>query len=244
MTTGLDYAGFKKQIATMAVVAEDDPAFLTILPQAITYAENRIYRDLDFLFTSISNTGFRLREGERTLTIPADTFVVPEQMNLIVPMDVLRQDAGARIPLLEVTREFLDGFCSNPNVSNVPQYFAVIGNPRGDITYMVGPFPDANYQVELVGTIRPESLSEDNDTTYISLYLPDLMVMASMVYVAGYQRNYGATQANDPQQPVSYESQYMTLLRGAMSEEFRKKAEAAAWSTKTNAMIATPSRGQ
>lgn len=244
MTTGLDYSGFKKQIATMAVVDETDPAFLTVLPQAITYAENRICRDLDFLFTSVSNTQYRLTEGVRTLTIPADTFVVPEQMNIIVPMDILRDDTGSRIPLLEVTREFLDGFCSNPNVPDCPKYFAIFGNATGNITYGVGPYPDASYQVELVGTMRPNSLSAENSTTYISLYLPDLMVMASMIYVSGYQRNFGATQANDPQQPISYETQYMTLLRGAMGEEFRKKAEAAAWSTKTPAIAATPSRGQ
>ena len=47
MPTGLTYATYKTQIATMAVVAEDDTAFLEILPLAIDYAELRIQRDLD-----------------------------------------------------------------------------------------------------------------------------------------------------------------------------------------------------
>ena len=52
MTTGLSYDGsvsgttsYVDQIATMAVVDAANTEFLTILPQAITYAENRIYRD-------------------------------------------------------------------------------------------------------------------------------------------------------------------------------------------------------
>ena len=59
MTTGLSYDGstsgttsYITQIATMAVVEPTNSDFLNILPQMITYAENRIYRDLDFVFTS------------------------------------------------------------------------------------------------------------------------------------------------------------------------------------------------
>ena len=56
MTTGLTYTTYKTQIATLAVVAENDPNFVAILPQMITYAENRMYRDLDFLSTVTSST--------------------------------------------------------------------------------------------------------------------------------------------------------------------------------------------
>ena len=63
MTTGLTYTTYVSQIATMAVVNSADPAFVTILPQMITYSENRLCRDLDFLFTSTSITGYALTEG-------------------------------------------------------------------------------------------------------------------------------------------------------------------------------------
>ena len=74
MTTGLSYDGsvsgttsYVDQIATMAVVDPTDPAFLTILPEAITYAENRIYREVDFLFTSTANTSYSISAGSRTI---------------------------------------------------------------------------------------------------------------------------------------------------------------------------------
>jgi hypothetical protein len=243
MTTGLDYTGFVKQIATLAVVAQDDPNFLTVLPQAITYAENRICRELDFLFTSVSNNSFSLTAKSRTLTIPAGTFVVTEQINVIAPVTAASPDTGIRVPLLAVTREFIDATCGDSNNIGVPKYFAPVGEAKGNVSYIVGPYPDSPYKLELIGTIRPDSLSATNTTTFISKYLPELMVMASMIYVSGYQRNFGATQANDPQMPISYETQYKELLAGAAGEEFRKKFEAAAWSSKVPSPLASPTRG-
>jgi hypothetical protein len=243
MTAGLDYPGYVKQIATMAVVDETDPNFLTIIPQAITYAENRICRDLDFLFTSVPNSTYSLTPSSRTLTLPAELFVVPEQINVITPFNAASADAGVRVPLLPVTREFLDATCSDPSQLTVPKYFAPIGDRAGNMVFIVGPYPDAAYRVEIVGTFRPDSLSATNTKTFISIYLPELMVMAYMIYISGYQRNFGATTANDPQQPVSYESQYTALLMGAMTEESRKKFQAAAWSSKSSSPVTKPTRG-
>jgi hypothetical protein len=120
----------------------------------------------------------------------------------------------------------------------LPQYWV----PFDDYTFLVGPYPNANYTVEIVGTYRPASLSASNLTTFISLNLPDLMIMASMVYISAYQRNFGRAN-DDPQMAITYESQYQTLLKGAMGEENRKKFEAAAWSSQSVSASATPTRG-
>ena len=66
--------------------------------------------------------------------------------------------------------------------------------------------------------------------------------MASMIYISAYQRNFGR-QSDDPQMAQSYEAQYNALLKGAAVEEARKKFEAAAWSSQSPAVVATPSRG-
>lgn len=246
MTTGLSYAGtvagtnsYIDQIATMAVVAVNDPAYVTILPQMITYAENRMYRDLDFLFTSVSNTSYSCTIGTRTIVVPAGTFVVPEQINVITPAGTTNPDSGTRVPLLPTTKEFLDAVYGSGLSANrgLPKYFA----PFDDYTFLLGPYPDAAYRVEIVGTIRPDSLSATNTTTFISLYLPDLFIMASMIYISAYQRNFGRAN-DDPQMAVTYESQYQTLLKSAMMEENRKKFEAAAWSSQSPSVVATPSR--
>lgn len=250
MSTGLSYDGsvagtnsYKTQIATMAVVAETDPAYLTILPQMITYAENRMYRDLDFLFTSIATTSYGLTAGSRQIVVPTSTFVVPEQINVITPAGVATPDSGTRNPLLATTREYLDAVYGIASNTGLPQYFAPFGgNANSNWTFLVGPYPDANYTVEIVGTFRPDSMSATNQTTFISLYLPDLFIMASMIYISAYQRNFGRAN-DDPQMAVTYESQYQALLKGAMTEEYRKKMESAAWSSKSMSPVATPTRG-
>ena len=247
MTTGLSYNGavagtnsYVQQIATMAVVEANNADYLIILPQMITYAENRIYRDLDFLFTSISTTAYGLTAGNRQITVPAGTFVVPEQINLITPSGTSDPNAGTRVPLLPTTKEFLDQVYGSGISANrgEPKYFA----PFGDFTFLVGPYPALNYTCEIVATYRPDSLSATNTTTFISLYLPDLFIMASMIYISAYQRNFGRAN-DDPQMAVTYEGQYQTLLKSAMMEENRKKFEAAAWSSQSPSPVATPSRG-
>jgi hypothetical protein len=80
-----------------------------------------------------------------------------------------------------------------------------------------------------------------NLTTFISLYLPDLFIMASMIYISAYQRNFGRAN-DDPQMAVTYESQYQALLKTADLEENRKKFEAAAWSSQEPSISATPTR--
>lgn len=244
MTTGLSYDGtiagtnsYIEQIATMAVVEQTDPAFLVILPQMITYAENRMYRDIDFLFTSVSNTSYALTVGSRIIAVPAGTFVVPEQINVITPYGTTDPDLGTRNPLLPTTKEFLDAVYNVASSTGLPKYFV----PFDDYTFLVGPYPDQAYQVEIVGTIRPASMSASNKTTFISLYLPDVFIMASMIYVSAYQRNFGR-QSDDPAMAQSYEAQYQALLKSAISEENRKKFEAAAWSSQSASTTATPTR--
>ena len=259
MTTGLSYDGtvagttsYLTQISTMAVVDPADTAFLAILPQMITYAENRIYRDVDFLFTSTANSSYSVSQGSRTISVPSGanfggTFfgggvlVVAEQINLITPAGTTNPELGSRVPLLPTTKEFLDAVYGSSLTANrgQPKYFC----PFDDYTFLVGPYADAAYQVEIIGTFRPASMSSTNKTTFISLYLPDLLIMASMIYISAYQRNFSSASGNDPQMPITYETQYQTLLKSATSEENRKKFEAAAWSSQGVSTSATPTRG-
>ena len=186
---GLTYTTYKTQIAQMAVVAQDDVNFLAILPMMIDYASLRICRDLDLMFTSVSlhGTGYQLTAGNRNLSFPQNlpdgtSFVVSEQINLILDATTANDpDTGTRVPLLATTKEFLDAVYGSALAANrgQPKYFV----PFNETLFFVGPTPDVNYAVEVIGTIRPASLSVSVPTTFISQYLPDLLVMASMIYI-------------------------------------------------------------
>lgn len=235
---GLTYSTYVTQIAQMAVLDPADANLTAILPSMIDYAELRMYRDLDFLFTSTSNPSFALTVGSRQLSIPAGTLVVSEQINVITPAGQTNPEVAVRNPLLPTTKEFLDAVYGDSSKTGLPLYFV----PFNDNLFLVGPFPDAAYQVEIIGTYRPAPLSASNPTTFISQYLPDVFIMASMIYVSAFQRNFGA-QADDPQMAQSYERQYELLLKGAQTEEARKKFESTGWSSMSPSPEATPTRG-
>ena len=233
----LTYAQYVTQIATLAVVAEDDVNFVIILPEMIEYAELRIQRDLDFLQTVTANTSLSLVTNTRTLNIPLTAFVTVQNINVRTPAGTSNPSSATRNPLLPVTKEFLDAMYPSSTGAGLPIFFA----PFSQQTWYFGPWPDANYSVEVVGTARFTPLSSGNTTTFISTYLPDLFIMASMIYVTLFQRNFGAV-VNDPQMAVTYESQYQALLAGAQVEEARKKFSAAAWTSMAPAPTATPGR--
>ena len=236
--TGLTYATYKTALATLSVVPETDPNWLAILPDAIEYAELRIYRDLDLLSTVQVNTSFSTTANASKVAITQGTFVTLQNVNVITPAGTANPDLGTRVPLLPVSKEYIQYSWPSATNAGVPSYFAMID----ERTFSLGPWPDDAYTLEIIGTIRPETLSASNTTTFISQYLPDLFLMASMIFISGYQRNFGR-QSDDPQMAQSYESQYQALLRGATVEEYRRKFASSGWTSMSPSPVATPGRG-
>ena len=231
----LTYSTYVTDLANLLVVPPTNPNYQIVLPNIIDDAEQRVYRDLDLLSTIIRDSTGSLVPNSRNFTFPQH-FVVSESINVYTP-------AGSttnRYQLVPVTREFLDAVWPNETTSatpSIPQYYAMIT----DQTIIVGPPPDASYALEVVGTIRPAPLSSTNTTTYLTNYLPDLFMAASMIFGAGFQLNFSAM-GDNPQQAISWESHYKELLASANIEENRKKYAAAAWSPKQPSPLATPPR--
>ena len=235
----LTYSSYVQQISTMAVIPATDTNFTIIIPSMIDYAELRMQRDLDFLSTQISTSSYTFTSGNNQLTLPTSQFIVPQTFEVI--------NSGASSPLLPVTKEFIQNVYGTGSTQGLPQYFAVYGGDTATTgntsQYMiVGPTPDSNYSIRLTGTVRSAPLSASNTTTFISTYLPDMFIMASMIYISAFQRNFGKIN-DDPQMAQTYEAQYQALLRSALIEENRKKFEAAAWTSYSPAPAATPTRG-
>jgi len=235
----MNYNEFVQQIATMAVVPTTDTNYQIILPQMINYAELRMQRDLDFLSTQISNSSYSFTSGNGTLTIPTSQFVVMETFEVI-------DNSGNSSALLPVGKEFIQNVYGTGSTQGLPQYFAVYGGDTATTgltsqNMIVGPIPDSTYSVRLTGTVRSAPLSATNTQTYISVYLPDMFIMASMIYISAYQRNFGRLN-DDPAMAQTYESQYQGLLKSAMVEENRKKFESAAWTSYSPAPFAAPTR--
>lgn len=239
---GYNYNSYVIALQTLVVSQAPDVPFTNILPSAIDYAEQRIYRELNLLNTVQVDETTLLAAGDRTVEIP-NTFIVVNNINVITPVGTTGTD-GTRVPLTPVSRDVLDLLWPSNAVANrgVPSMFAMV--TQWDI--IVAPPPDAAYALEVVGTYRPEALSSSNQTTFLSERLPDLFMAASMIFMAMYQRNYassGGQSGNDPAMTGNWEAQYEKLLGSAETEEARKMFAAASWTSRPVSPQAQPQRG-
>lgn len=232
----LTYTTLTSSLSNLMAISAADTNFIGILPEIIDYAELRIQRDLDFLNSVTQDSTQQFVVGSRTITAPSN-FVTIQQVNVLTPVGTVSGDAGTRISLLPVTKEYLDYVWNSSATTGVPVLFAMLTNWQ----IIVGPFPDATYNVEIVGTQRETPLSATNASNYMSTYLPDLYLAAAMIFASGWMRNFGS-QADNPQMAQSWETQYNNLLKSSMVEEFRKKFQASAWSSMSPPVVATPTR--
>lgn len=238
----MDWTQLDAILRNLYVTTSVDSNFDTELPDVINYAENRIYRDLDFLQTRKSQAAPALTPGSRAVSLAGLTYpvIVLEQVNIITPISTAA-DLGTRHPLTRNSKPWMDLMYSVggvPASPTVPTDFAM--TDEEDI--IVGPVSDAAYGVEVTGTFRPEQISATNPTTWLCDNLPELYVAACMIRLSGYAKNYAGATSDDPQQPVSWGSEYDKLLKSADVEEARRKAQSASWSDQKPLATSTPAR--
>ncbi len=233
---GYTYPTYITALQTLIVSQSPDPSFDAILPSCIDYAEQRIYRELNLLSTVETDVSVSTIPGTRTIDIP-NTFVVVNDIAIFTPAGTGVND-GARKSLVPIARSALDVLWPSAQDTGEPSLFSMIDQ----WSMVLGACPDGAYLVEVVGTQRPTALSASNATTFISERLPDLFMAASMVFMSGYQRNFGA-QSNDPAMGTSWENQYKLLFASADTEEARKHFWASGWTSQPAPPQATPPRG-
>lgn len=241
----LTYATYKTALATLTAIAETDTNFLAILPSCIDDAEARCYRDLDMINLDVRDSSSSTVALDRNFNLPTDvgTFQVVTGVNIITPASTA-PESGTRNPCIMVSLDVLDRIYPSTTGAGVPSMFAYISQSSisGQKNIVFGPWPDTTYRVEVVGKIQWTPLSASNTTTFLSTYLPELFVAASMVFMTGYMKNWGAM-ADDPKSGLSWEQHYNTLLASAATWEARKRGAGASWSPKQVEPTAVNQRG-
>jgi len=209
-----------------------DVNFNTVYPQAITYAELRMQRDLDLIGAQVTDTG-TLAANSRIFTLPTSKgqFIVTEQIAPLV-------SGVKQAPLLPVSRSYLE-FVWPGSLSSAASDIPVAWCPVDQATVLLAPPAGQDTVVEVVGSQRFVPLSAANASNFLTLYFGDMYIAASMIWLTGWQRDYGA-QSEDPTKAVSWEGVYGKLLSAAAVEEVRKKFESVGWSPRLPSPIATP----
>ena len=233
-------------VETDGVYAFTDANLAAIVPMMLNYAELRIQRDLDFLSSQSSNT-YTLTAGSQQFSVPFNDFFT------IQTLEVANTTSGPWTALLPVSKEFVQNVYSGSLSYGTPQYFAMYGDNFGDNQDTVnnvvfGPTPNFAYTLRVTGTAKSPSLYTyastgiaDTNYTYISNYLPDMLILASMIYVSMYQRNFTST-SDSPDMPMNYEKQYQAARLGAIPEENRRKQMGSSWSAYSTPTAATQTR--
>ena len=250
--SGYTYSNFCSAVGDLLIVPitspttaspSSDPNFNTILPRAIEYAEQRMYRELDLMQT-FTSAQVPTTANVRSINVPA-SMIVLNSLYVITPAGASKDDVGAVRNV--VLRTSIDGLNfiwpsgqSTAGTGVIPKYFAT----QTDVAIAMAPAPDGVYNVEFYGTFRPTPLSASNTTTTLTTYLPDVFLACSMIFFSGYQRDYGAM-SDDPKMAQSWETQYQTLKASATEEIARAKSQSSLWAPFSPAKVATATtRGQ
>jgi hypothetical protein len=152
-----------------------------------------------------------------------------------------------------VSKEFIQNCYGGMFSASTPKYFAMYGDNFGSeqdssTNILFGPAPNCAYNLRVTGTAYAPSLYQsatagpaDSVYTYISAYYPDLLILASMIYISAYQRNWSSA-SDDVEMAMTYEKQYQALRLGAVPLENRRKGMGSAWSPYSTPIAATPTR--
>jgi hypothetical protein len=220
----MNYDTFVSTIANIGALDPTTTEFIQIMPQVISYAEDRIYRELDLLDTIFVNATKALQPGTRDFALPqiqegsyASNYLTVTGINLIY-------GGNQRQVLQPVALTYLNYVWGSSTGAALPEYFAMVKQDN----IVVGPWPDQAYQVEVFGTYQPQPMSSSNQITLLTTYVPDLLVAAAMVMLSGYMRDFGA-QSDNPQQAMSWEQTYQNLFKSAQMLELRKKQCGPGW---------------
>jgi hypothetical protein len=127
--------------------------FVANIPVFVQQAEQRIYNTVQFPSLRSNVTGIT-SASNKYLSCPGD-FLATYSMAVI--------DASGNYEyLLNKDVNFIRQAYPNPTSTGIPKYYAIFGPATADskeLTFILGPTPDAAYSVELHYYFYPESIS-------------------------------------------------------------------------------------
>jgi len=219
-----------------------DPFWLSALPNVIEYAENRIYREGDFLAERVTDASGAFTPRQQSFLLPTAVgqWNVVEYVNALTPVGTLSSNA-IRNQLVPYSRAYVaqawPGISTSSAGLGLPQVYAM----QDASTILLGPIPDSSYGVEVIGTQYPAPLSSANQTTFLTTILPDLFFAATMISAASYMRDWGA-EGGDPAMGQSWEITYKQLFASAQEVEARRMYRSAGWTAQQAVPQSTPPR--
>lgn len=229
------------QEAILAALAQAPPPynlipidFQTLFPQAISYAENRIFREIPMIAEREQVNTPPMSAGENIVFSPvgAQSGIGPvfiERFGIIKGGQTYWYD--------KASADFVGLIWTNPSETVDPdlaewlgRYWAPNADAFGDdatfsqtAIIFAPPVTTGGLVATVVGLFPPTPLSVANQQTYLSTLYPDLLEAAIMVFMNRYLLKNAGASADTPEMTLTFEDDCMRLMEAAKAEELRRR---------------------
>jgi hypothetical protein len=169
--------------AIIAYTENQDASFAAEVPVFIRQAEQRIYNTVQLANLRKNVTG-NLTANNKYLQCPSD-FLSTYSLAVV-------DGTGAYTYLQNKDVNFIRQVYPTPTYTALPKYYAIFG-PRSDnedeLTFIVGPTPDAAYTVELHYYYYPESITvAANGQTWLGDNFDSALLYGSLIEAYTYMK--------------------------------------------------------
>lgn len=169
--------------AIIAYTENQDSSFAAEIPVFIRQAEQRIYNTVQLANLRKNVTG-NLTANNKYLQCPSD-FLSTYSLAVV-------DGTGAYTYLQNKDVNFIRQVYPTPTYTALPKYYAIFG-PRSDnedeLTFIVGPTPDAAYAVELHYYYYPESITvAANGQTWLGDNFDSVLLYGSLIEAYTYMK--------------------------------------------------------
>ena len=167
--------------AIIAYTENQDPSFEAEIPVFVRQAEQRIYNSVQFPSLRKNVTG-NTTGSNKYLACPSD-FLAVYSMAVV-------DGTGRYEYLLNKDVNFIRQAYPSPTSTGLPRYYALFGsqsNDANELTFILGPTPDAAYSVELHYFYYPESIVTAG-TSWLGDNLDSVLLYGSLVEAYTYMK--------------------------------------------------------
>jgi hypothetical protein len=168
--------------AIQAYTENTEADFVANIPVFVTQAEQRIYNSVQFPSIRKNVTG-SMTTSNKYLQCPTD-FLAVYSLAVI-------NASGEYEYLLNKDVNFIRQAYPQPSDTGIPKYYALFG-PRSDnaaeLTFILGPTPDAAYSSELHYYFYPPSISIAPFTSWLGDNFDTVLLYASLVEAYTYMK--------------------------------------------------------
>ena len=170
--------------AIQAYTENTEANFVAEIPVFVKQAEQRIYNTVQFPSLRKNMTGV-VSTTSTYLSAP-DDYLATYSLAVV-------DDTGAYEYLLNKDVNYIRQAYPNPSDTGLPKYYALFGPTvssgaiTNELTFILGPKPDANYMVELHYYYYPESIVTAN-TTWLGDNFDSVLLYGSLVEAYTYMK--------------------------------------------------------